>query len=214
MLRGYLVCGGISFYPHARPGAEGGPTSSSGLRVQGCQCTTWAATPTADRAFRFIFFEFSFLWGIDQATRVQGQYLRSAQATSEMSSFGELPAQDLTTPVLTLGSEKRGEPGHGEDQALGMTANFINRPFGWVSLRGVARVSVHCHGLEAVRCWPLELGGNEFRGARTESAWDSTGDRTQAGQHPKRSGWIDPFSAQLDTNSPPVPQRRGRSSEA
>ena len=37
---GYLVCGGISFYPHARPGAEGGPTSSSGLRVQGCQCTT------------------------------------------------------------------------------------------------------------------------------------------------------------------------------
>jgi len=37
---GYLVCCGISFYPHARPGAEGGPASSSGLRVQGCQCTT------------------------------------------------------------------------------------------------------------------------------------------------------------------------------
>jgi len=37
---GYLVCGGISFNPHARPGAEGGPSSSSGLRVQGCQCTT------------------------------------------------------------------------------------------------------------------------------------------------------------------------------
>ena len=35
-----MVCGGISFYPHARPGAEGVPTSSSGLRVQGCQCTT------------------------------------------------------------------------------------------------------------------------------------------------------------------------------
>jgi len=35
-----VVCGGISFYPHARPGAEGVPTSSSDLRVQGCQCTT------------------------------------------------------------------------------------------------------------------------------------------------------------------------------
>ena len=37
---GHLVCGGISFYPHARPRAGGAPTSRSGLRVQGCQCTT------------------------------------------------------------------------------------------------------------------------------------------------------------------------------
>ena len=37
---GYLVCGGLSFYPHARSGAEGVPTSSLGLHVQGCQCTT------------------------------------------------------------------------------------------------------------------------------------------------------------------------------
>ena len=37
---GYLVCGGISFYPHARPGAGGVPTSSSDLRVQECQCRT------------------------------------------------------------------------------------------------------------------------------------------------------------------------------
>ena len=35
MFVGHLVCGGISFYLHARPGAGGVPTSSSGLRVKG-----------------------------------------------------------------------------------------------------------------------------------------------------------------------------------
>jgi len=40
VFEGYLVCGGILLYPHARPKAELGPTSSSGLRVPGCQCTT------------------------------------------------------------------------------------------------------------------------------------------------------------------------------
>ena len=40
MFGGYLVCGGISFYPHARPGAGGVPTPSSDLRVHGCQCAT------------------------------------------------------------------------------------------------------------------------------------------------------------------------------
>ena len=39
---GHLVRGGISFYPHARPGAGGVPTSSSGLRVHGCQCPTYS----------------------------------------------------------------------------------------------------------------------------------------------------------------------------
>ena len=33
----HRVCGGISFYPHARPGAGGVVTLSSGLRVQGGQ---------------------------------------------------------------------------------------------------------------------------------------------------------------------------------
>ena len=41
VLGGYLVCSGISFYPHARPGAGGVPTPRLGLRVQGCQCATW-----------------------------------------------------------------------------------------------------------------------------------------------------------------------------
>ena len=35
-----LVCGGLSFYPHVRPGAGGVPTPSSGLRVQRRQCAT------------------------------------------------------------------------------------------------------------------------------------------------------------------------------
>ena len=53
---------------------------------------------------------------------------------------------------------------HGEDQARKMTANFINRAFGLVSLRGVARVrhealTAVSHGLKAARCWPLDLGG-------------------------------------------------------
>jgi hypothetical protein len=56
-LGGYLVCGGLSFYPHARPGAEPGvQTSSLGLRVQGCQCTNcllscfcWRRRPPAVR---------------------------------------------------------------------------------------------------------------------------------------------------------------------
>jgi len=42
---GYLVCGGTSFLPHARPGAGRVPTSSSGLRVQGCHCTTSTLPP-------------------------------------------------------------------------------------------------------------------------------------------------------------------------
>ena len=37
---GYMVCGGISFYPHTRPGAGEVPAFSSGLRVYGCQCAT------------------------------------------------------------------------------------------------------------------------------------------------------------------------------
>ena len=56
---GYLVCGGIAFYPHTRPGAEGGPTSSSGLRVKGCQllpcllsCCCWRRRPPAVRRSR------------------------------------------------------------------------------------------------------------------------------------------------------------------
>ena len=32
-----MACGGISFYPHARPGAGGNQTSSWGLRLQGFQ---------------------------------------------------------------------------------------------------------------------------------------------------------------------------------
>ena len=43
-----MVCGGISFYPHAIPGAEGGPTSSSGLRVQGCQLLLASKTAPTD----------------------------------------------------------------------------------------------------------------------------------------------------------------------
>ena len=30
----------VSFYSHARPGVGGVPTSTSGLRMQGCQCST------------------------------------------------------------------------------------------------------------------------------------------------------------------------------
>ena len=55
-----------------------------------------------------------------------------------------------------------------------MVTNFINRAFGRVSLRG----SCSCRGLEAARCWPLDL--DRYVGGR-ERAWDSTGDRAQGG---------------------------------
>jgi len=52
----------------------------------------------------------------------------------------------------------------GQDQARDMIASFINRAFGWVSLRSLgsgSRLSNSCHGLEAVRCGPLDLDGYE-----------------------------------------------------
>jgi len=44
---------------------------------------------------------------------------------------------------------------------------------------GPTRGSHSCHGLGAVRCWPLVLDGYGVWGG--ESAWDSTGDRAQGG---------------------------------
>ena len=42
------------------------------------------------------------------------------------------------------------------------------------------RASPICQRLEAVRFWPLELGGHAG-GRRAEGAWDSTSDRAQVG---------------------------------
>jgi len=59
-----------------------------------------------------------------------------------------------------------------------MIANFINRAFGRISLRGVARVrhvalkAKSPQGLEAVRCWPLELGRYVYVGGRERVGLD------------------------------------------
>ena len=71
---------------------------------------------------------------------------------------------------------------HGKDQARGMIANFINRAFGRVSLRAVARVRhealtaatgsklfVLCLAF-AVCCWPLDL--DEYAGSRERAGLD------------------------------------------
>jgi len=54
-----------------------------------------------------------------------------------------------------------------------MLANFVNRKFSRVSLRrgsGPTRGSHSCHGLEAVRCWQLELDG--YAGGRERAGLD------------------------------------------
>ena len=70
---------------------------------------------------------------------------------------------------------------HGQNQARGLNANFINRAFGLVSLRGVARVR-HAALTAATGSKQYDAGHSTSTGMRgAESAWDSTGDRAQGG---------------------------------
>ena len=62
-----------------------------------------------------------------------------------------------------------------------MIANFINRAFGRVSLRGVARVR-HAALTAATGSKQCAAGHSSSTGVRGgENAWDSTGDRAQGG---------------------------------
>ena len=72
---------------------------------------------------------------------------------------------------------------HGEDQqpsqqARGMIANFVNRAFGRVSLRGMARVR-HAALTAATGSKQYAAGHLSSSGVWAENAWDSTGDRAQ-----------------------------------
>ena len=72
---------------------------------------------------------------------------------------------------------------HGEDQARDMIANFINinRAFGSVSLRGVARVRQAALAA-ATGSKKNAAGHSSSAGMRGgENAWGSTGDRAQGG---------------------------------
>ena len=77
---------------------------------------------------------------------------------------------------------------HGQEQARGMIANFINRAFGRVCLRGVARVR-HV-ALTAARGSKYATGHSTSTGMwGGENARDSTGDRAQGGfTSPVRAG--------------------------
>ena len=86
---------------------------------------------------------------------------------------------------------------HREDQARGMTANFMNRAFGWVCLRGVDRVR-HAALTSATGSKQHAAGhsSSSSTGVReAENARDSTGGRAQGGfTSPVRAlvGWCDP----------------------
>ena len=70
---------------------------------------------------------------------------------------------------------------HGQDQAQCSIANFIDRAFGRVSFRGVARVR-HA-ALTAATGWKqYDAGHSTSTGMRgAENEWDSIGDRAQGG---------------------------------
>ena len=70
---------------------------------------------------------------------------------------------------------------HGQDQARGMIVNFINRAFGRVSLRGVARVR-HAALTAATGSKQYDADHSKSTGMRGGgNAWDSTGNRAQGG---------------------------------
>ena len=84
---------------------------------------------------------------------------------------------------------------HGEDQTRIMIANFINRSFGRVSLRGVARVR-HAALTAATGSKQYTAGHSGSTGMRRGGAraWDSTSDRAQSGFTSRAwaLGWCNP----------------------
>ena len=70
---------------------------------------------------------------------------------------------------------------HGEDQARGVIINFINRTFGWISLRGMAWVR-HTALTAAVSSEQYAAGRSSSTGVRgAEDEKDSICDRAQGG---------------------------------
>ena len=80
---------------------------------------------------------------------------------------------------------------HGQDQArVSIIANFINRAFCWVSLRGVARVWHAALTASTVSKQHAGMRGGERAGLDWQLA---TGDRAQSGltSQRKRASWGD-----------------------